>query len=397
VDNYANELDQLLNEDAGSVLRREQSAFDNLLAAAHNRIVLFGSGNLGVIVLRCLRGAGIEPLAFADNNQARWGESIDGVSVLSPAEAAKKFGRSALFMVTIWSVGHSFRQTREQLSRLGCSRVISSSELRWKFAAELLPAYCQDLPHKVYEQADEVRAAALLWADDYSRQEFLNQVKWRALGELGALQPPVAEDQYFLESVFSIVPGEVFVDCGAFDGDTARQLLSRSRDFSRIFAIEADPENFRKLREWAGTLDADLARRIAPCNVAVAASRGQLRFNATGGDGACIAEDGDVVVDCLPVDELVAESQPTFIKMDIEGFELDALEGARRVIQEQQPILAICVYHRQNHLWRVPLFICSLVQDYHLFLRPHNGDGWDLICYAVPAKRLRQSVSGKGV
>lgn len=387
LDTYARELDQLLNEERSSVTRREQSAFDNLLAEFGRRVVLFGSGNLGRKALRSLRSVDIEPLAFVDNNRARWGESIEGVSVLSPAEAAAKFGRSALFVVTIWSVGHSFRATEEQLKSLGCSHVISSTELHWKFSSELLPDFCMDLPHKIYEQADEVRAAAALWSDDYSRREYLNHVKWRVLGDLRVLEPPVAEGQYF-PGIFSILPTEVFVDCGAYDGDTAKEFLRRSHDFARLVAIEADPVNFRKLREWIDTLEPEIAHRISACNVAVGASRGQLRFNATGGDGACIAEDGNVVVDCIPLDELAGESGPTFIKMDIEGAELEALEGARGVIQKHQPILAICVYHRQNDLWRIPLYIRSLVNDYLFYLRPHQDDGRELVCYAVPPGRL---------
>ncbi len=394
MDPYALELDQLLSETPASVLRREQSAFDDLLAAAENRMVLFGSGNFGRKALRILRGAKVEPLAFADNNQALWGKCIDGVWVLSPADAAQKFGRSALFVVTIWSPGNSFRQTQEQLIRLGCSRVVSSCELRWKFAGELLPDLCLDLPHKVYEQADQVRAAATLWADNYSRQEYLNHVKWRALADLGALNPPDADESYFLDSIYSVLPGEVYVDCGAYDGDTARQVLQRNGEIGVLFAIEADPENFRALKAWKDTLEPDAARKIRACNVAVGARRGQLRFDATGGEGACIAEDGALVVDCIPIDELVGESKPTFIKMDVEGFELEALEGARSVIQRYQPILSICAYHRQDDLWRIPLFIHSLVQDYLLFLRPHDTDGRQLVCYAVPPGRVRQCANG---
>jgi FkbM family methyltransferase len=388
VDNYTRQIDKILSEDLDSVYRREKSAFDKLLSEVDNRVVLFGAGNLGRKALRCLRSVGIEPLAFADNSQAIWGTTTEGVPVMSPSEAAEKFGRSALFVVTIWSLGHSFRQTQEQLSLWGCSHVVGSSALRWKFSEELLPDFCQDLPHKLYEQADEVRAAASLWADDYSRQEYLNHLKWRALGDLGALEPPDAEESYFLDSIYSILPGEVFVDCGAYDGDTAKQVLQRTSEIGGFFAIEADPASFRALKEWTGTLEPDIARRISACNVAVGASRGQLRFNATGGEGACVSNDGDVVVDCVPIDELVGESIPTFIKMDIEGFELEALEGAREVIEKHQPILSICVYHRQNDLWRIPLFIRSLVKDYRLFLRPHDVDGWQLVCYAVPPNRL---------
>ena len=95
-----------------------------------------------------------------------------------------------MFMVTIWSLGHTFRETYAKLTSLGCRTVLPSSTLRWKFAGELLPDYCQDLPHKLYEQADEVRAAARLWADDESRFEYLSQIRWRALGDLACLRSP---------------------------------------------------------------------------------------------------------------------------------------------------------------------------------------------------------------
>jgi hypothetical protein len=52
-------------------------------------------------------------------------------------------------------------------------------------------------------------------------------------------------------------------------------------------------------------------------------------------------------------------------------------------------LLSICVYHKQDDLWRIPLFIHTLVEDYRLFLRPHDVDGWQLVYYAVPANQLR--------
>jgi len=123
----------------------------------------------------------------------------------------------------------------------------------------------------------------------------------------------------------------------------------------------------------------------------VGAKRDKLHFRASGDEGARLATDGNFIVDCVPIDELALEDGPTFIKMDIEGAELDALEGARRSIQTHRPILSICVYHKQNDLWRIPLFIHSLVDDYRLFLRPHDVDGWQLVCYAIPANRLRSA------
>ncbi len=386
---YLAELDRLLSEPLSCVLEREKSAFDTLLAGCGNRLVLFGAGNLGRKVLQCVRSIGVEPLAFADNSQSKWGSNVDGVPVLSPKDAAARYGASALFLVTIWSLGHFYPESRALLEGMGCTHVESTASLRWKFADRLLPDFCQDLPHKVYEQAAEVRKAASLWADDSSRREYLDHMKWRALGDQNALGPPVKEESYFLDSLYRIKDHEIFVDCGAYTGDTAEQVIRRNPAFSRIVAIEADPENFERLTKWVGTLEAPVASRISALNVAVGAKRGKLRFQAGGGEGAKLAADGNVVVDCIPIDELAPAAAPTFIKMDIEGAELDALEGARRAIQAHLPILSICVYHKQNDLWRIPLFIHTLAEDYRLFLRPHDVDGWQLVCYAVPSNRLR--------
>ncbi len=388
---YEEQIENLLREDLGAVKERERNAFDRLLAEANGRIVLFGAGNLGRKALRCLRSAGIEPLAFADNNQTRWGGEVDGLRVLSPADAAEKFGSSAMFMVTIWSLGHTYRETFAKLTSLGCRTVLPSSTLRWKFAGELLPDYCQDLPHKLYEQADEVRAAARLWADEESRIEYLSQIRWRALGDYACLRGPHAEEQYFPESLFRLIPGEVFVDCGAYDGDTAKRFISRNSEFAKLLSIEPDPDNYLRLREWAEN-QGELRNRILTYALAVGASVGSVRFNATGAEGACIAREGGVLVDCVPLDMLVADAVPTYIKMDVEGAEEDALEGARQLIQTHAPILAVCLYHRPSDLWRIPLLIRSLCGGYKLFLRPHFGDGWDLVCYAVPPHRLRTEV-----
>jgi FkbM family methyltransferase len=389
---YEEELENLLREELDAVHERERNTFDRLLAEANGRIVLFGAGNLGRKALRCLRSIGIEPLAFADNNQARWGSETDHLAILSPEIAVSRYGDCALFVVTIWSLGHTFRETHAKLTSLGCRTVLPSSTLRWKFAAELLPDYCQDLPHKLFEQADEVRAAARLWADEESRIEYLNQVRWRALGDYACLRGPHREEQYFPESLFRLIPGEVFVDCGAYDGDTAKRFISRDAEFAKLLAIEPDPDNFRRLRQWAEN-QGEPGNRILTYGLAVGVSVGSVRFDATGAEAACIAPEGGVLVECAPLDKLVGDAVPTYIKMDVEGAEQDALEGARRLIQTHAPILAVCLYHRLSDLWRIPLLIRSLCGGYKLFLRPHGYEGRELVCYAVPPHRLRPEVS----
>jgi hypothetical protein len=135
-------------------------------------------------------------------------------------------------------------------------------------------------------------------------------------------------------------------------------------------------------------LDSQLANKIEAFNVAIGAERGITRFNATGMADASIVASGSLSVQCSPLDELLLSYAPTFIKMDIEGAEPEALSGASQLIKRYRPILAVCVYHKQNHLWRVPLLIQSLSSDYEFFLRSHEVEGWESVCYAVPPERL---------
>jgi len=98
---------------------------------------------------------------------------------------------------------------------------------------------------------------------------------------------------------------------------------------------------------------------------------------------------GGVVVDCVALDEALGDRRTTYIKMDIEGSELDAVTGAAGIIRTSQPVLAICVYHHQDHLWRIPAAVAGLADEYRFYLRPHLLEVWDLVCYAVPVGRLK--------
>lgn len=389
---YEDQIDALLAEDIDSVKEREQTAFDRLLAGTDGRLVLFGAGNLGRKALRSLRSAGIEPLAFADNNRARWGTETAQLHVLPPIEAAEKYGESALFVVTIWLVGHAFRSTRSQLEELGCQHIVSATSLRWKFADELLPDHCHDSPHKVIEQAMEVKAASGIWADEESQIEYARQLHWRLHGDHNRLGGDHRERIYFPDSIFLPAAGEIVLDCGAFDGDTARDIMERNPAYSEIICCEPDPSNYERCLTWLHGLREE--HRIIVHNLAVGAKREELKFRALGTEGSSIQIDGETSILSVPIDELIAGQVPTYIKMDIEGAELAALEGARHTIRTGRPVLAISVDHRQNDLWRIPLFIRSLRTDYKLFLRQHFADGWDVVCYAVPPHRLRSAVKG---
>ena len=385
-------LEEILREDLAAVASREKIEFDQLIAPFNQSIILFGAGNLGRQVLAQLRKEGVEPLAFADNNVAIHGTTVHGLNVLSPQAAAAQYGQSAAFVITVWNTNHSFVETKKMLEVLGCVKVVSVATFRWKHPESFLPFFWADLPSKTCEHKEDILSVLPLWGDDFSRNEYLAQLQWRVWGHFDFLARPVPQESYFPDDLFSLLADERFVDCGAYDGITIQQFLRRQPSFTgRVLAVEPDPANYARLQAYLSTLDPELGARIEAFPYAVSQARGKARFDATGDMGAAISSAGTVEVDCLPLDDLFAEANfsPTYIKMDIEGAERDALRGAQNTIRSKMPILAICSYHRYDDLWRIPAYIHSLRPDYSLFLRPHEIEGWQLVCYAIPNSRLK--------
>jgi len=171
---------------------------------------------------------------------------------------------------------------------------------------------------------------------------------------------------------------ETFVDCGAFNGDTIRDFISVSGGrYWRIIALEPDSRNFLELKNSVN----DERIRFQP--YATGAKREVLHMSSSGASSS-VCEHGDTQVECATLDELLADEHPTYIKMDIEGSEIDALRGAAATIRRCSPKLAICVYHRPDHLWEIPSLLRQLLPGSTLTLRNHMLDGFDTVCYCVP-------------
>src|SRR3954447_14744555 len=350
-------LHYLLSESVSEAIARERSAFDEYAGTCRNRIVLFGARKLGRKTLAGLRAVGIEPFAFSDNDPRTWGTTIDGLTVYSPEDAAKRFGADAVFVITIWGRGSSdpMAQRRQLLEELGCESAIPFVPLFWKYPSTFLPHGALDLPHYVVESAHEVKRCFDILSDEQSKAGFVEQVSWRVRGDFDALSDPVKEEIYFPDFIDSLAAPETFVDCGAYDGNTVLRFLARNQyQFEKIFAFEPDPENFRALQENVARLPKEVGERIETSRCAIGEQKVKASFAATGTVGACFGE-GSHTVQCISLDDAIRYESPTYIKLDIGAAGPAAIRGARKLIKENQPVVAACSYHLQDHLWTLPL------------------------------------------
>lgn len=347
------------------------------------QIILFGAGEMGRRALAYLRSRGIEPVAFADSNQERWYTDVDGVIVLSPGTARGTYPHSH-WVATVLSLPAS-QEVPELMHKLGVNTLPLWSVMPPPDGRGKCAAYYGRLPdQKGFE------SLLSLVADDTSRAVAQDQYDFYSAPDYDVLsiQEPIA-NIYFPDFITRLET-ESFVDCGAADGDSITQFLAKWPVYSSIMAIEPDNRNFEKL----------LARHRSRSGMtlicgAVSDETKKKSFLSTGDycsrlgtDGLANAECHEVA--CFTLDFLCCDKLPTFIKMDIEGSELDALNGARSTIQRSSPVLAICGYHTVDHFWQVPALIHEIRPDYKLFLRRYAPAPFELIVYGVPESRIAE-------
>jgi FkbM family methyltransferase len=342
-------------------------------------LVLCGAGRLGRVTLAGLRRAGVPPIAIADNNAALHGTRFDGCEVMSIEGAVGALGQAAVFVTTVYTA----QPLRSQLVKLG-ARVASSRAVFFQHPDQFLPHGSIQWPATIVQDTESILAGIEAWADEASRDEYVAQIRWQLLqlNQMPAWLPP--EQTYFPDDLIRLGDHEAFVDCGAFDGDTVRAVIQRTGGrFASILALEPDPGNYAALSRFISTLPAEIRGRIETHQVAVHSHAATLLFDSGDGAGSNLSDGGDLQVSAVALDDLLGSRTPTFVKMDIEGAEPVALMGACATLSRHKPTLAVCLYHRREHLWQVPRIILDANPTYRLCLRRHSDESWETICYAI--------------
>lgn len=219
--------------------------------------------------------------------------------------------------------------------------------------------------------------------DELSKEILLESVYSRMRGTPETLCKLMADTEETYDwTLLKINENENFVDCGAYDGDTVREFLSVTEgSFEKIWALEPDSENFEKLREM------ELQCQNVECVKKGAwKENAQLQFSTEGTMGSAISQEGRNVIEAMALDCLEGWEKVSFIKMDIEGSELEALQGAKKLIRLCTPKLAICVYHRIEDLITIPQYIREIagIGQYKFYLRQHSNSVEETVLYAIP-------------
>lgn len=337
---------------------------------------VYGAGRMGREALAHCRMQGIEPQAFIDRT-ARSGMTLDGIPVLSP-EVASLEGVGADVLVALHSPGIDVAGV---IDALRAERYANVDTL-WNESVRSgwLPRspFWLDPKFDWSTEDDAIARARQLLVDDASRTVFDQQIALRRNGDYAKLSTPTPDDQYMPRGLEAWRRPMRLLDCGAYDGDTIRALRAAGNIIESYLALEPDPANFARLVESLGSDSTGQLLQVGAYSV-----QGQLSFNSGEGGAAHVDAGGATTIEVVRIDDLCSDFAPTLIKMDIEGAERQALQGAMQTISRDRPDLAISTYHRLDDLWRIALQIDILQPGYRFHLRSHAYNGFDTVLYAV--------------
>ena len=183
-------------------------------------------------------------------------------------------------------------------------------------------------------------------------------------------------------------PGEkeIIVNAGCLDCQTDLEMIKWGKGaVKKIYALEPDPINAEMCRKVIA--NNDIGKIVTLVEKGAWNKKTSMRINSspTAIGSGVIGENG-VSVEVDKIDNIVGDDAVTFIKMDIEGAELQALKGAERTIIKNRPKLAICIYHKDSDVYKIPGYILSLVPKYRFYIRHYNSNAWETVLYAVCEK-----------
>ncbi len=371
-------IDTIIKAGSADELRAAlRSRYPNFDIGGLDRLIIIGAADEGVRLAGLCRQRGIRIVAICDDNPEKQGTAIEDVAV---SRVDSLSGEDTDIPVVIAS--HRVLGAAKKLAGMGF-RNIAPFALLQVLDGEAFP------PHMFYEgwledlvnNSEQYRELFELLSDDFSR-EVLNQViGYRLTLNVGALEPVIEWDLYGSKGLIEYGEDEVYVDGGAYDGDSIRLFIERvGGKFSRVMGFEPDTNTHR-------LLEANFADdpRVEPINKGLYSREDTLHFDNAGTRGSIITGEmnGGIVIPVTSLDRTLNGDRVTFIKMNIEGAELEALRGAEKAITRCRPRLAISAYHRSSDLWEVPFLIRELRPDYNLYMRQHDGGVIETVCYAL--------------
>ena len=348
------------------------------------RLIVYGAGEsfhyLKEIVIRRY---GYIPVQILDRKFKK-GDRYEGIPACSPEDyiPSEDDKKNAIVILCLGKQKY-LEDVVQFLSKAGFCNIIRLMDIYEIHNPFDLPGELQAdgflyfLRHK-----KQILEAMNLFKDDLSREVFECCMQTHMTRKPVLIHTSPRNEQYTPKGVRLSKGYSRFIYCGVSAGEMDR-VMGDIGPVDELVCFEPDPNQFAVTAEYLTNNHLKVARRVTaiPCAVYSHESVEAFTYSDTS-FGSRILASGQHRVQCISIDHVLPGFRPTFISMDIEGAELDALKGAENTIRESLPDLAICLYHSPSHLWEIPIFIKSLGPDYKFHLRNYTSFASETVLYA---------------
>jgi len=343
-------------------------------------VLVYGARLAGQRVQAYLANEGIKVSAFLDRDDSL--DQVDGIPVATASDWAA--GHDPATVCVIIGLFNNYVDVGEvvaQLQHLKYGRVVSLVEFVRHYPKGQPFRYWLVDPRYYEAHAARIAHVRESLADEASRELLDRIVDFRITGDYLRLPAPSLQ-QYFPADLPAWPQPLRFIDCGAYTGDTVEEMRAAGLTFEAVATFEPNLENYAVLVKSLSDLNAV----NFPCGVSDGNRR--VGFDGALGAGGHLVESGGDTVTCVRMDDALPGFAPNLIKMDIEGEEPEALEGARAMLLEHRPNLAISIYHRAEHLWSILEQIEGYGLGYRFYLRCHARSTFDVVLYAITPEQV---------
>lgn len=348
------------------------------LKTTEKKIVLYGMGDGAEKIKSVLDDEGIEIAGIMASDEFVRGHSFLGYKVKKLSEIEEEFGE-VIILVCFGSqlpevMGHIYEIAKKHELYAPNVPVTGEGVFNLEFAKS----------HR-----DEMKKVYDLLADEQSKKVFEDIIRYKLSGKLEYLTDAETDASGNFD-LLNIGVEETYVDLGAYNGDTVVEFLNEtSMQFKKIYAVEPDSRNFRKMKRRLYMIGSAL---IEAYNCGAWNEDTTVMFSMRKGRGTHAEPNRDEPlnparfreVKMIKVDSMLKGERATYIKIDVEGAEENAILGAKETITNYSPKLNIALYHRNEDMFKIPLLINSINKKYKLYMRhnPYIPD-WDTNLFAV--------------
>ena len=276
------------------------------------------------------------------------------------------FGRNISTILNYYGLGPDyFCDTDVKKQQLASIKIISPDELFSNHRESMVII-------GTWRYLEEIRG--ILFSGGFKKDDIYDQF---------AIEEGNGDENYWHHSFFSPVPNEIYIDGGVFDCGSIKHFIKFAGEYNKIYGFEPSSTAYSQCLQ---IIKSDNLMRIEMINKGLWSEETTLRFNDTGNGNARIDNGGTDKIAVSTIDKSVGTDCITFIKMDIEGAELEALKGAKETILHNKPRLAICVYHKPEDILEIPLYLSEIVPEYKFWLRHETPGMGQTVLYAVAEK-----------